>query len=133
MRLAPGLLEKIIEHVKAAHPIEGCGLVVGRTPGEGERFIAMDNVLASSTAYEMDPARLVSTLRDLRQSGEELVAIYHSHPFGPAHPSKRDIERAYYPEAVYLIVSLADPRSPVTAGFRISEGEAVEVEVHVIV
>lgn len=93
----------------------------------------MRNTLASSTAYEMDPGQLVNSLRELRHTGEELVAIYHSHPHGPAHPSQTDIERAYYPEAAYLIVSLAEPERPRTAAFRIFEGEAMEIEVHVIV
>ena len=133
LRLAPGLLEKIIEHARAAHPLEGCGLIVGPGPGEGQRFIPMENALASATAYEIDPAQLIRTLRNLRDAGEELVAIYHSHPSGPAHPSRRDIERAYHPDAAYLIVSLAEPEHPRAAVFRISKGESFEVDLHVIV
>jgi proteasome lid subunit RPN8/RPN11 len=93
----------------------------------------MTNALASSTEYEMDPAQLIATLRDLRSSGEDLIAIYHSHPRGPARPSKSDIERAYYPAAAYLIISLADPERPQAAAFRIIDGEVLEVEVHAIV
>jgi len=92
----------------------------------------MDNATASSTDYEMDPAQLIGVLRDLRTSGEDLLAIYHSHPFGPAKPSKRDIERAYYPEAAHLIVSLAEPERPRAAAFRIIDGEVYEIEIHVI-
>jgi len=129
--LAPGLLDRVFEHAKAKHPQEACGLLVGR--GSADRSIPMENMLASSTAYEMDPAQLIHTFRDLRSVGEELVAIYHSHPRGPARPSKTDIDRAYYPEAVHLIVSLADPERPQAAAFRIIDGESVEVEVHAIV
>jgi proteasome lid subunit RPN8/RPN11 len=93
----------------------------------------MRNTLASSIAYEMDPGELVTALRELRNTGEELVAIYHSHPHGPAHPSQTDIKRAYYPEAAHLIVSLAEPERPRTAAFRILDGQATEIEVHVIV
>jgi proteasome lid subunit RPN8/RPN11 len=129
--LAPGLLDQLIEHAKAKHPQEACGLLVGR--GSADRFIPMENVLASATAYEMDPAQLISTFRDLRRGGEELVAIYHSHPAGPARPSKVDIARAYYPEAAHLIVSLADPERPQAAAFRIVDGEVLEIEVRAIV
>jgi [CysO sulfur-carrier protein]-S-L-cysteine hydrolase len=129
--LAPGLLDRLIEHAKAKYPQEACGLLVGR--GSADRFIPMENVLASATAYEMDPAQLINAFRDLRSSGEELVAIYHSHPRGPARPSRIDIERAYYPEAVHLILSLADPERPQTAAFRIIDGESLEVELHAIV
>lgn len=129
--LAPGLLELTIKHAKEKYPQEACGLLVGR--GAADRFIPMENTLASSTAFEMDPAKLISTLRDLRGAGEELVAIYHSHPRGPARPSKSDIERAYYPEAAHLIISLADPERPQAAAFRIIDGEVLEIDVHAIV
>ena len=129
--LAPGLLDRVIEHAKANYPQEACGLLVGH--GSADRFIPMENALASSTAYEMAPAQLISTFRDLRRGDEELVAIYHSHPRGPARPSKSDIDRAYYPEAAHLIVSLADPERPRAAAFRIVNGEVLEIEVHAIV
>ena len=129
--LAPGLLELMIKHAKEKYPQEACGLLVGK--GSADRFIPMENTLASSTAFEMDPAKLISTLRDLRGAGEELVAIYHSHPRGPARPSKSDIERAYYPEAAHLIISLADPERPQAAAFRIIDGEVLEIDVHAIV
>ncbi len=93
----------------------------------------MENVAGSETAYEMAPAQLIGALRGLRDAGEELVAIYHSHPQGPARPSRIDIERAYYPNAAYVIVSLAEPERPLAAAFRIIDGEALEIEVHVIV
>ncbi|HYR86193.1 MAG TPA: M67 family metallopeptidase [Terriglobia bacterium] len=130
LSLAPGLLEQVTEHAKTCHPQEGCGVLVGSQLAT--RFIPMDNATASSTDYEMDPAQLIGVLRDLRTSGEDLLAIYHSHPFGPAKPSKRDIERAYYPEAAHLIVSLAEPERPRAAAFRIIDGEVYEIEIHVI-
>lgn len=93
----------------------------------------MENVAGSETAYEMDPAQLIGALRGLRDVGEELIAIYHSHPHGPARPSRIDIERAYYPDVAYVIVSLAEPERPRAAAFRILVGEALEIEVHAIV
>jgi proteasome lid subunit RPN8/RPN11 len=130
--LAPGILEEVIRHAKACYPEEGCGLLRGR--GRlAERLVPMRNVLASEREYEMDPQELVQELRSIRESGEELVAIYHSHPHGPASPSKRDIGRAYYPSAAMIIVSLADPERPAAAAFRIAGGEALEVELHAIV
>ena len=81
----------------------------------------------------MDPAELIKVFRELRTAGEELVAIYHSHPHGPLRPSDTDIERAYYPETAHLIVSLADPKHPRTAAFRIANGEALEIELRAIV
>jgi proteasome lid subunit RPN8/RPN11 len=129
--LAPGILEAVNDHARAAYPNEGCGLLAGRNAAE--RFIPMKNVSPSETHYEMDPAELIRALRDLRGAGDALIAIYHSHPHGPAQPSTTDVERAYYPEAAHLIVSLADLERPLAAAFRIIAGEVLPIEVRVIV
>ena len=129
--VAPGLLDEVIQHAKSNYPQEACGLLAGR--GSASRFIPMANVLASPSGYEMDPASLIQAFRDLRDTGEDLLAIYHSHPHGPARPSASDIQRSYYPEAAHLIVSLADPERPQAAAFRIVDGEVLEIEVHAIV
>jgi proteasome lid subunit RPN8/RPN11 len=132
--LSPGILDEVIKHAKASYPREGCGLIAGTKPAlAGSRFIPMTNVAQSASEFEMDPAELIKKLRDLRNAGEELVAIYHSHPHGPAEPSHIDAERAYYPEAAHLIISLADCGSPRIGAFRILSGEVLEIEVHAIV
>ncbi len=129
--LSAGILEQVIEHAKSTHPLEACGLLVGRQ--HADRFIPIKNILASASEFEMDPAELIAVFRDLRQTGERLIAICHSHPQGPAELSRRDIERAYYPDAAQLIVSLAELERPRAAAFRIVDGEAIPVEVHAIV
>lgn len=127
----PGVLEQLIQHAKEAYPVEGCGLLAGR--GVAERFIAMRNVSGSDLEYEMDPAELIHVLREMRNSGEQLMAIYHSHPHGPAVLSDKDIEQAHYPEAAQVVVSLAEPERPQAKAFRITGGAILEIEVHAIV
>ena len=125
--LAPEILDEVVEHAKAAYPREGCGLITA------VRFLPITNVARSALEFEMDPAELVKSFRDLRNAGEELVAIYHSHPHGPPHLSSMDIDRAYYPEAAHLVVCLAEPERPQVAAFRIVDGEVLDIEVHAIV
>jgi [CysO sulfur-carrier protein]-S-L-cysteine hydrolase len=129
--ISPGILELVIGHAKQAYPNEGCGLLAGWKAVE--RFIAMKNVSSSPSEYEMDPAELLQVLRELRNSGEQLLAIYHSHPHGPAELSKKDIERACYPEAAQVVVSLADLQHPECAAFRVVDGVIIPIELHVIV
>jgi proteasome lid subunit RPN8/RPN11 len=43
-----------------------------------------------------------------------------------AYPSRTDVELAAYPEAAYLILSLADPDAPVLRAFRIRDGQVDE-------
>jgi proteasome lid subunit RPN8/RPN11 len=134
LALPAGILDEVIEHAKTAYPKEGCGLISGMKPSlAGRRFIPMTNVALTASEFEMDPAELIKALRDMRNAGEELAAIYHSHPHGPSQPSRTDAQRAYYPEAAYLIVSLAEPDRPRVGAFRIVNGEVLEIEVHAIV
>ena len=131
LTLGPGILEQIIQHAKDAYPIEACGLLAGR--GVADRFIGMRNVSPSSSEYEMDPAELIHVLRELRNAGDQLMAIYHSHPHGPAALSHKDMEQAYYPDAAHVVVSLAEPEQPQAAAFRIAGGAIRQIELHVIV
>jgi len=66
-------------------------------------------------------------LRLMRERGEELFAIYHSHPSSPATPSIIDLEEAGYPEALYLIISLNTKGVLEVRGFRLNGHDAKEV------
>jgi len=125
------IVDEVIQYAKNEYPNEACGLLVGRE--SVDRFIATKNVSSSPHQFEIDPSELIATLRSLRETGEHLIAIFHSHPHGPAEPSKTDIERSYYPESAHLIVSLAELERPRAVAFRIIDGEAVPIEVHAIV
>jgi [CysO sulfur-carrier protein]-S-L-cysteine hydrolase len=131
LTLSPDVLDQVIKEAKSAYPKEACGLLVGRAIAD--RFIPITNISVSAQEYEMDPAELIRALRDLRDTGESLIAIFHSHPHGPAEPSQTDIRRAYYSEAAHLIVSLAELERPQAAAFRIIDGEALAVELRAIV
>jgi len=132
LNLPPGLIEEMVRHARSSLPLESCGLLAGRER-TATRFIAITNRLASETEYDMEPSELVTALRSFRINGENLLAIFHSHPRGPAAPSERDVERAWYPEAAQIIASFASPESPGLRGFRILDGKVVEIELRVIV
>jgi proteasome lid subunit RPN8/RPN11 len=53
----------------------------------------------------------------------ELTAIYHSHPHSPAFPSQRDIDHAFYPDVLILIISLMDQEVPEIRAFQIKDGK----------
>jgi proteasome lid subunit RPN8/RPN11 len=74
-------------------------------------------------AYEAAPEDLFAAQRQMRELGERLIAIYHSHPGSTdPSPSATDVRLAYYPTAVYFIVGLGD-QEPCLRAFRISERE----------
>jgi [CysO sulfur-carrier protein]-S-L-cysteine hydrolase len=66
---------------------------------------------------------------DLDEQGYE-VAVYHSHPKSPAEPSQTDINLAYYPSWLYVIVS--PTKEPNVRAWWIQDGkvreEAIEVD-----
>jgi proteasome lid subunit RPN8/RPN11 len=64
-------------------------------------------VLASSTLYEIDAAELLRISLDADDAGEFIWGIVHSHVASPAVPSVTDTSVAGYPDALYLLVSLA--------------------------
>lgn len=101
-----------------AYPLEVCGLMAG-LDGLVVSIYPIQNRRASSYAYEMEPSQLIEALLDIEANGRELVAIYHSHPYGPAAPSATDIAQAHYPEAAQVIVSLEQPRKPGVGVFSI--------------
>jgi proteasome lid subunit RPN8/RPN11 len=115
---------EIISHARDAAPEECCGLIGGKTTGHAESIYRMRNAAADPlTTYEAAPEDLFAAQRSMRERGEQLLAIYHSHPRSDTPtPSATDVRLAYYPSAVYLIVGLGGEH-PNLRAFRISESE----------
>ena len=131
--LTPFQLERILAHAKQADPAECCGLIGGIQERVASIY-ALENVAADTNiSYEAAPEDLFAAQRQMRERGEELLAIYHSHPRSadPA-PSETDVRLAYYPQAVYFIIGLAGPK-PVARAFRISEREERWEEVEYVI
>ena len=64
----------------------------------------------------------------MRSRGEEVLAVYHSHPASDPIPSRRDVEENTYGETVvHLIVGLAGEEPDVRAWW-LTEGGFREAE-----
>jgi proteasome lid subunit RPN8/RPN11 len=61
------------------------------------------------------------------QEGLEMIALYHSHPAGPAWPSAEDVRLAFDPSILYVIIPLSDKEKTVRA-FHIKQGRIEEEE-----
>jgi proteasome lid subunit RPN8/RPN11 len=127
LRLPRDFAHRIVDQARSEHPNEACGLLAG-TNGSATRIFPMTNAERSPVIYRVDPKEQLRVFNEIEADGLDLVAIYHSHTRSPAYPSNTDVAQAYYPEAVYLIVSLADPDAPDLRGYRITEGKVAEVE-----
>lgn len=129
VRIPQAMIEEMVAHAREDLPNECCGLI-GGGEGEARTLYRARNAFASPFSYRVDPGdqyRIIE--KELREAGEELVAIYHSHTKSPAYPSQTDLnEAASWPEQVYLIVSLADPEAPDVKAFWLKDNEIAEAE-----
>ena len=131
VRITRTALDAVLAHARREPDLECCGLLAGRG-GAISAVLPAKNALASATAFEIAPAELFALFRHMRELGLDHLGIYHSHPAGGNAPSPRDIERAYYPDAAYVIVSprLDSPR-PARA-FAIREHRVEELAIEAV-
>jgi proteasome lid subunit RPN8/RPN11 len=130
MRIAQSLIEEIVSHAREDLPNECCGMV-GGLDGEARTVYRAANAEASPLRYSIDAREQFRLMRAIEAVGEELVGIYHSHTKSAAYPSQTDVNLAGWPDAVYLIASLADADAPDVKGFWIRDGEIAEAELAV--
>jgi proteasome lid subunit RPN8/RPN11 len=119
---------QMLADVRERAPLEACGLVGGMLQCSLAVY-PIDNIHQSPVRFLMDPAQQLRVFQDLDEKNWDLLAIYHSHPNGPAHPSPTDMEEAAYPEAVNLIWSRRN-KSWNCRAFLIRELEYQEIPVH---
>jgi len=129
------LVQAIVDHAREGDPNEACGLIIGdRSAADGGvplRFEATRNKAASPYRYEIDPDDLLRLTIATDDADEVFWAIVHSHVRSPAYPSPTDVALAQYPDALYLVVSLAADE-PALGAFRIVGGAIHSVEVLVV-
>ncbi|MGO9958810.1 MAG: M67 family metallopeptidase [Solirubrobacteraceae bacterium] len=129
MRIAGQLYDEIISHARAEAPNECCGMIASRD-GEAVRIYPAVNAAASPLRYEIDGAEQYRIQMAIDDDGLDLGAIYHSHTRTAPFPSQTDINLAFYPEALYVIVGLAGD-APEVRAFRIRDQRVSEVELQV--
>lgn len=119
----------MIEHAQAEYPKEACG-ILGGADGEAMKLYRLTNVDPDPVMrYNADPKELKHVTDDIYDKDWDVVGIYHSHTHSPAFPSATDVDRAFYPDAAYVLVSLQDRQSPDLRSFRIIEGKITEMTV----
>ena len=126
LRLPRDFADRIVDQAASEHPNEACGLLAG-TDGTATKLFAMTNAERSPVIYRIDPKEQLRVFNEIEDDGLQLVGIYHSHTRSAAYPSDTDVRQAYYPDAVYLIVSLAEPSAPDLRGYRITDGKVTEI------
>ena len=113
----------MVAHALEDAPNECCGIIAGED-GRARRTPRRAPTATASSRRTSSASTASATIR-----AGAFSAIYHSHTASEAYPSPTDVRLAFWPEAYYILVSLADAKQPVVRAFRILDGEISEEEI----
>jgi proteasome lid subunit RPN8/RPN11 len=107
VRIPQVIYDALVAHAREGFPNEICGVVLG-PPGEMREVHRAQNTSADPLyTYNIDGKDLLRLNELADERGWEFVAIYHSHPpFAEVYPSATDIAKAFYPDAIYIILAI---------------------------
>jgi [CysO sulfur-carrier protein]-S-L-cysteine hydrolase len=122
------LMAEISKAAETAYPNECCGLLSGF--GEADETLTItgvhgsDNVTTGTARdrFEVDPKVRFDLMRTLEGGPERIVGHYHSHPDHPAQPSEHDLEMAFEPDLLWLIVAVDDGRATEITAHKVDAG-----------
>ena len=130
MRISRELYDRIVAHALADAPDECCGIVSSRD-GEAVEVFPMENTAHTWMRYEMDNMELYRVVTTIEDAGLDIGIIYHSHTRTDPYPSQTDINLAFYPDSLYVIVGTATP-DPVVRAYFIRDGRVEETVLSVV-
>ncbi|WP_445149358.1 Mov34/MPN/PAD-1 family protein [Baekduia sp. Peel2402] len=105
MKIAPALLQQVVDHALREAPNECCGFVWLRD-GVAIEVVEVENTTPSPFRFEIGPKDLLQ-LADADEDGREAI-IYHSHTRSEPRPSQTDINFAVnWPGVEWLIIGTA--------------------------
>ena len=106
LQIPSAIYDAMVSHAQQHMPLEACGYLAGLPP-VATSFIPMTNIDKSPEHFTFDPKEQFAAIKQVRQSGESLLAVYHSHPETPARLSAEDVRLFNDPNIIYVIVSLS--------------------------
>jgi proteasome lid subunit RPN8/RPN11 len=124
MRIPRSMLDRIVAQARDEAPNECCGMIAARD-GTAITLHPARNAAASPLRYEIDGMEQYRIQSAIEDAGDDLGAIYHSHTRSAPLPSQTDINLAFYPDALYIIVGVAGEEADVRA-WRIADGSVEE-------
>jgi proteasome lid subunit RPN8/RPN11 len=128
--------DALVAHARAEYPNEACGMIAGTAPaaegGTATRWHPARNRAASPLRYEIHPDDLLRVSLTIDDADGVIWDRPQPRPLA-GRPSPTDVGLALYPDALYLLISVAaDEADPVTGAesvraWRIVDGAAFEV------
>lgn len=126
------LVNQLLHYAQSSPDLEVCGLIGAKNGLPGTCYPVRNIAEKPDCRFALDPKEQIAAMRRMQEQGEELFALFHSHPAAPAEPSATDLEQATYPDTLYLIVSLNTKGVLELRGFRIGGADRRVNEVELL-
>ncbi len=133
IRLPRKLTNRLLHLAQISPEAEICGLIGANADGQPATCYPIANSADTpQNRFLLDASQQIAAMKQMRERGENLFAIYHSHPHTPALPSTSDVEQAAYPQALHLIISLDTKGVLELRGFQIQDRRINECVIELI-
>lgn len=127
IRIPRKIINQLLHHAQQFPDSEVCGLIGARQGVPVSCYPVKNAAKRPARRFLLDGRQQIDAMKKMRDRGEHLYAIYHSHPTTAAMPSRTDLEMAAYPEVLYLIISLNTKGVLEMRGFSLSDNTAREI------
>ena len=131
INISMALANQLLGHAQSSPEQEICGLVAASNGTASHSYPIKNIATDPAHIFEMDPEQQIDAMRTMREQGDELFAIYHSHPHASAEPSAIDIEQSSYPDAYYLIISLDTEGVLEMRAWQLQNGSVTAIDIEV--
>jgi [CysO sulfur-carrier protein]-S-L-cysteine hydrolase len=121
------ITNQLLHFAQISPDFEVCGLIGSKNGLPAHCYPIKNSAKDPQQRFLLDAGQQISAMAKMRELGEDLFAIYHSHPTAPALPSFYDLDEAAYPDALYLIISLNTKGILEMRGFKIQQKTALEI------
>ena len=105
---------------------EACGIIAG-IEGRSCSLFVVPNELHSQSRFRMQAEEQIAAFLEMERQGWDMLAIYHSHPAGPDHPSETDLAEHAYP-GVYSVIWYPERGDWACRVYRIISGKAEQID-----
>ncbi|MDQ0159595.1 Mov34/MPN/PAD-1 family protein [Alkalibacillus salilacus] len=121
------IYNQIVEDCRNNLPYESCGLVTG-LDHRVNKFWPLDNELKSTKRYFVSKQSLEAVMNEITQSGEQVLAIYHTHPVTAPVPSSFDLKN--HPDhSVYMMIISFKLESPMCKLYSVENNRYLECDI----
>lgn len=127
--LSRELYQAIVTECKKELPNEACGFISGLDE-RCKHVWPAKNINPSPYTFAIDLNEQDRILNKVKRKSEDLLGMYHSHPYGKAVPSEDDIHHAPSQNMYYFILALGRVKTDIKC-YKISKDKVKEVAIEI--